>query len=114
MEILAAIAGLEALREQCKVMLYSDSQYIVNGMQEGWAKRWQANNWKRGKSGKALNPDLWQRLLDLCDKHQVEFRWLKGHVGTLENERCDKLAVQAAKRTRLAVDTVYEAGNPAT
>jgi ribonuclease HI len=110
MEILAAIVGLEALKEPCQVALYSDSQYVVNAISKGWAKRWQSNNWMRNKEDKALNPDLWERLLRLCDRHRVTFHWVRGHAGNVENERCDQLAVAAAKGSNLALDEGYEEG----
>jgi len=108
MEILAAIKGLEALKTPCKVRLHSDSQYLVNAMTEGWARRWQAKGWKRNRHDKAVNPDLWEQLLKLCDTHEVEFIWVKGHAGHRENERCDELAVQAAQQSSLPVDEGYE------
>ena len=110
MEILAAIVGLEALKEPCQVALYSDSQYVVNAISKGWAQRWQSKNWMRNKEEKALNPDLWERLLRLCDRHQVTFHWVRGHAGNVENERCDQLAVAAAKGDNLALDEGYEEG----
>jgi ribonuclease HI len=108
MEIMAVIAALEALKEPCRVTLYSDSQYVVNAMAQGWARRWKTNGWKRNQREEAVNPDLWERLLDLCDQHQVEFRWLRGHSGIAENERCDQLAVNAAKQPGLLEDTGYK------
>jgi ribonuclease HI len=108
MEIMAVIAALEALKEPCRVTLYSDSQYVVNAMAKGWARRWKTNGWKRNQREEAVNPDLWERLLDLCDQHQVEFRWLRGHSGIAENERCDQLAVNAAKQPGLLEDTGYK------
>ena len=104
MELMAAIKGLEALKTPCRVTLYSDSNYLVESMTKGWAKRWQANNWKRNKREYALNVDLWQRLLELCEAHDVEFKWTRGHVGTPENERCDALANEAARRPDLPED----------
>ena len=99
MEIMAVIKGLEELQEPCSVSLYSDSQYVVNAISKGWAKRWKANGWKRNSKGeKALNPDLWDKMLDLCGKHEVTFKWVKGHSGNKENERCDSLAVGSALR----------------
>ncbi len=93
MELTGVIVGLAALKEPCKVNLYTDSKYIVDAVNKGWAKKWKANNWKRNAKEKALNTDLWEKLLDLIDKHQVDFNWVKGHAGHPENERCDKLAV---------------------
>ena len=108
MELLAAIAGLEALSERCEVTLYSDSTYLVNAMERGWARKWQANGWRRNKKEKALNPDLWDKILTLCEHHPVQFRWVRGHAGNAENERCDDLATTTAERTDLPPDEVYE------
>lgn len=108
MEILAAIKGLEALKTPCKVRLHSDSQYLVNAMTQGWASRWQANGWKRNRHDKAVNPDLWERLLTLCETHEVQFVWVKGHAGHRENERCDVLAGQALQKGNLPPDEGYE------
>ena len=113
MEIMAAIVGLEALKERCEVTLYSDSEYLVNAMSKGWIQRWQANGWKRNKREKVLNPDLWERLLRLCELHEVQFSWVKGHGGTPENVRCDQLAVQAAQQPDLPVDEGYVSQNHA-
>ena len=108
MEIMAVIVGLEELQEPCSVSLYSDSQYVVNAISKGWAKRWKANGWKRNSKGeKALNPDLWDKMLDLCGKHEVTFKWVKGHSGNKENERCDSLAVDSAKMKELPADSGY-------
>ncbi len=112
MEILAAIAGLEALKESCRVTLYSDSQYVVHAMQKGWALRWQANGWKRNAKEKAINPDLWERLLELCRVHEVKFEWVRGHAGHSENERCDELAKAAARGSELEIDEAYERSSP--
>ncbi len=97
MELRAVIAGLEALKEPCTGMIYSDSQYIVNAINQGWARRWKANGWKRNKKDKAQNPDLWDRLLTLLDQHDFRFTWVRGHAGHPENERCDRLAVEASQ-----------------
>ena len=107
MEIMAAIMGLEALREKCRVMLCSDSEYLVKAMSKGWVRRWRANGWKRNKKDRALNPDLWERLLQLCEHHEVEFRWVMGHAGNAGNARCDELAVQAAQQPNLPIDGGY-------
>jgi ribonuclease HI len=82
---------------------------VVYGIDKGWAKRWRANNWMRTEEEPAINPDLWCQLLDLCNKHEVKFIWVKGHAGNPENERCDQLAIQAASRRNLSTDRVYEA-----
>jgi ribonuclease HI len=107
MEIMAAIVGLEALKRKCQVMLYSDSEYLVKAMSRGWAQRWRAKGWKRSKREKALNPDLWERLLKLCEHHEVQFSWVKGHAGIPENIRCDELAMEAAQQPNLPVDEGY-------
>jgi ribonuclease HI len=110
MELMAAIVGLGALKEKCKVTLYSDSEYLVKAMSKGWAQRWRANGWRRNKREKVLNPDLWERLLQLCDYHEVHFSWVKGHAGTPENIRCDQLAMQAARQLSSPVDEGYVKG----
>jgi ribonuclease HI len=112
MEIFAAIAGLETLKEPCRVIVFSDSQYLVFAIQKGWARRWQANGWWRNKEEKAINPDLWERILNLCEIHQVTFEWLRGHAGQDENERCDELAKAAARRKNLSIDEIYEMTAP--
>lgn len=98
MELTAVISALELLKEVCKVTLYTDSQYVCNAVNLGWAKKWKANGWMRNKKEKALNPELWERLLALCEKHEVSFNWVKGHAGHPENERCDRLAVAEAEK----------------
>jgi ribonuclease HI len=108
METLAAIVALESLTTPCEVTLYSDSKYLVDAMMQGWAARWRANGWYRNKKEKALNPDLWERLLELSKRHEVEFVWVKGHAGNKENERCDVLCKMAAYQSDLPVDLNYE------
>ena len=108
MEMMAAIAALKSLEEKSTVTLHSDSKYLVDAVTKGWAKKWQANGWKRNKKDKAKNPDLWQEMLDLCQQHQVDFVWVKGHAGIPENERCDRLAVVAAKGINLPPDNGYD------
>ncbi len=93
MELMAAIRGLEALKEPCAVTLYSDSKYLVDAITKGWAKGWQKNGWRKADRKPALNVDLWEQLLPLIDKHTVTFVWIKGHSGHPENERCDRMAV---------------------
>jgi ribonuclease HI len=107
MEMLAAIAGLEALASPSVVTLTSDSKYLVDGITKGWARAWRRKNWKKADGKKALNPDLWSILLDLCNRHQVTFVWVRGHDGHPENERCDRLATTAAAREDLPVDEGY-------
>ncbi len=104
MELTAVISALEALKEPCEVILTTDSKYVCDGMQKGWAKKWRANGWVKGDKKPALNPDLWGKLLDLSDKHRITFVWVKGHAGHPENERCDELAVAEYTKRRGAVD----------
>jgi len=108
MELMAVIAGLEALKTPSEVSVITDSKYVSDAVNLGWARRWCANQWKKNKREKALNPDLWEKLLALCDRHQVSFTWVKGHAGHKENERCDRLAVQAANQPDLPPDVPYE------
>ncbi len=98
MEMTAVIVALEALKEQCRVILTSDSKYVIDALSKGWAKKWKANGWRRSGREKALNPDLWDRLLTLTDYHKMQYVWIKGHAGHPENERCDRLAVAAANK----------------
>lgn len=107
MELTAAIRALEALKQPCAVTLMSDSAYVVNGITKKWAKGWRAKGWRR--AGKVVpNWDLWRQLLDLCDRHRVELRWVQGHAGHSENEACDRLAVAAASSPDLPLDPGYE------
>ena len=108
MELTACITGLSHLKNPSKVVLFSDSKYVVDGIMKGWARRWRSNGWMRTKSDPAINPDLWEELLGLYGKHNVEFIWVKGHAGNPENERCDRLANKAAINTGLPADEVYE------
>ncbi len=108
MEMLAAILGLEALSAPCSVTITSDSKYLVDAVTKGWARAWRKKNWKKSDGQRALNPDLWARLLELCDLHQVKFVWVRGHDGHPENERCDQMAVAAAARHALPADEGYE------
>lgn len=108
MELFAVIAGFEALKRPCAVTVYSDSKYVVDAVNKGWARRWRANGWRRNKREKAENPDLWARLLDLIETHSVVFRWVKGHAGDEGNERADALAVAASTGKNLGTDEGYE------
>ncbi len=108
MEIMAVLAGLRSLKEPCRVTLYSDSRYVVNAMSKGWARNWREMGWRKRDKAPALNPDLWAEMLDLSGRHQVEYRWVKGHAGDPENERCDELAVAAASGADLGRDDGYE------
>lgn len=108
MEIFAAIAGLELLKQPCKVTLFSDSQYLVNAIMDGWAVAWRKRDWWRTNKERAVNADLWERLLTLCEMHQAEFRWVRGHAGNPENERCDQLSMEALRQPDLPADEGYE------
>lgn len=98
MELMAVIAGLEALNRSCDVTIYSDSKYFVDAIEKGWAKSWRAKGWVKSDKTKAKNPDLWERVLDLLDNHKVTLVWIKGHAGHPENERCDQMAVEQSKK----------------
>ena len=100
MEMTAVLRALEALKEPCRVVLCSDSKYVIDALSKGWAKKWRANGWKRGDKKPALNPDLWEQLLNAWERHEIEYQWIKGHAGHPENERCDELAVEQAARFR--------------
>lgn len=104
MELLAVIVGLEMLTRPCQVLVVSDSKYVVDAVEKGWVFNWQKKGFKDKK-----NVDLWKRFLAIYPKHQVKFKWIKGHAGHPENERCDALAVAASKQSNLKVDEGYEA-----
>lgn len=104
MELLAVIKGLEALKgEGHTVMVISDSKYVVDAVEKGWLRNWIKKDWK-----KVANVDLWKRYLEVARDHSVKFRWIKGHAGHPENERCDRLAVQSAESGILRIDSGYE------
>ncbi len=98
MELTAAIMGLSALKEPCRVRLVTDSKYVADGITKGWADSWKSNGWRKADKKPALNPDLWEKLLELIDYHEVTIDWVKGHAGHPENERCDRLAVEFYKK----------------
>lgn len=104
MEIMGAIAGLESLKEPCEVSLVTDSQYLVNSIEKGWVQKWKSAGWMRNRKEKALNVDLWERLLAVLAKHQVKFEWVRGHQGHPENEQCDRLAVAASHLPGIPID----------
>lgn len=108
MELMAAIAGLEALTKPCCVTLYSDSQYLVKAFNEHWIEGWMKKGWKRGKNEPVKNVDLWKRLLKAMELHNVTFQWVKGHNGHPMNERCDVLATTAADGVNLLDDIQME------
>ena len=98
MELTAIIEALRALKEQCRVTLTSDSKYALDALQNGWAISWRAKGWRKADKSQALNPDLWEELLSLVEKHEIEYVWVKGHAGHEYNERCDERAqAEAAK-----------------
>ena len=97
MELTAFIEALGLLKEPCEVHFCSDSQYVINGLEKGWAKSWRARGWKKADKSPALNPDLWEKALELAEKHTITYVWVKGHAGHPENERCDQLAVAQSK-----------------
>ena len=98
MELTAVIEGLKALREKCIVTVITASKYVSDGINLGWARSWKANNWRKKDKKPALNPELWDELLSLIDNHVVTVKWIKGHAGHPENERCDKLAVAQSQK----------------
>lgn len=107
MELLAVITGLEALKHNnCEVMVYSDSKYVIDAVTKGWVFDWERKGFKKKK-----NPDLWKRFLSVYKKHQVKFTWVKGHAGNPGNERADQLAVEASQQAHLLTDKGYEFGN---
>lgn len=109
MEMMAAIIALEELQgTRQRIHLYSDSSYLVNGIEKGWAKKWRNNGWSKSDGRAALNSDLWRKLLALLEGLMVEFHWVKGHAGHEQNERCDRLAVAMARQRNLPVDEQYE------
>lgn len=98
MELTAVIKGLQALKEPCIVELYSDSKYVIDALEKGWASKWRANNWIKPDKSPALNPDLWHTLLELTKTHELKYFWVKGHAGHPENERCDEMAVAESRK----------------
>ena len=98
MELTAVIMGLRALKEPCVVELYSDSKYVIDGLQKGWAAGWRKKGWIKSDKKPALNPDLWGELLDLTEKHTLHYHWVKGHDENEKNNRCDQMAVAQWKK----------------
>jgi len=97
MELISVLTALEALREPCEVMLFTDSQYVANAINLGWLESWQKKGWKR-KGGELKNPDLWAKLVPLLETHKVAFEWVKGHADNEYNNRCDEIAVAESKK----------------
>ena len=108
MELMACIVGLSRFKESRSIVLYSDSQYVINGITKGWARNWRIKGWKKSNGQAVLNPDLWEQLLALSERHDVDFRWIRGHTGIPGNERCDQLVKEAASGKHLSIDAVYE------
>ena len=108
MELMAAIAGLEALKKPCEVELFSDSKYLTDAFNQHWIAGWQKRGWKKADKKPVKNIDLWKRLLAAMEMHQVTFKWVKGHDGHPENERCDRLATAAADGNALLEDNISE------
>lgn len=104
MELMGVIKGLDALKEKCRVSVYSDSRYVVDAIEKGWLEKWRSNGWMRTKNEKAKNADLWELLYIRIQFHQVDFNWIKGHNDNPENTVCDKLAVAASKSDNLPED----------
>ena len=100
MELLGVISALELLKARCQVELYSDSKYVIDGITKGWARGWKARGWKKADKSPAKNPELWDRLLNLLDQHDVSFHWVKGHAENPYNNRCDELAVAEWKKLK--------------
>ena len=108
MELMAVVEGLKSLKEKCIVNIYSDSKYIVDAIEQEWIYKWKNLGWKRNKKQKLLNPDLWKKVYDLLQKHEVNLFWVRGHNGHPENERCDFLAVKASQQPNLPADKYFE------
>lgn len=108
MELLAVITALEHLKRPCKVLLHSDSQYVVKAINDGWLEGWIKRGWRKSNKKPVENIDLWKRLLPLLERHDVTFKWVKGHANVRENERCDQLAVDASLGFELKVDEAFE------
>ena len=98
MELTAVIEAMKALKEPCTVQLYSDSKYVIDALSKGWARSWQKKGWIKSDKKPALNVDLWEVLLSLCDRLEVNCHWVKGHADNEYNARCDALAVEERER----------------
>ena len=98
MELTGVITALEALKEPCIVELYSDSKYVLDALEKGWARSWRAKGWIKSDKKPALNPDLWEELLLLTQRHEMRYHWVKGHADNPKNNRCDQLAVEQSKK----------------
>ena len=98
MELTAVIEALKLLKEPCEVTLWTDSKYVADGLGKGWAAGWKKNGWRKADKKPALNPDLWDELLNLNDKHTIKIQWIKGHASHPENEKCDRMAVAQSQK----------------
>ncbi|MBQ2671360.1 MAG: ribonuclease HI [Clostridia bacterium] len=98
MELTALIKALEIVNQKCKINIFTDSKYLCDGINKGWAENWRKNSWKKSDNKPAINPDLWEKLLDLLKNHKYKINWVKGHAGHPENELCDKLATDEIKK----------------
>ena len=108
MELMAAIEALNLLKEPCEVELYSDSKYLTDAINKGWLTSWVKNNWKKADKKSVLNIDLWKKIVELIQIHNVNFIWVKGHAGNEYNEVCDRLAVEAYTNAPVEIDEIYE------
>ncbi len=108
MELLGVIAALETLKEECEVIVVSDSKYVIDAVKLGWLVAWKNNGWCRGKNQPLKNKDLWQRMDAIIPDHIITWQWVKGHAGHPQNERCDELATTAADSNQLAIDQNFE------
>jgi ribonuclease HI len=108
MELMAAIEGLRSLPERSDVMLYTDSRYLADAINLGWVNGWKKRNWRKSTKEKVLNVDLWKALIQQLERHEVTIQWVEGHAGVRENERADRISVQAAQKKGLPIDQGYE------
>ena len=106
MELTGVIEALRLLREPCEVILTTDSRYVCDAVEQGWARSWRKNGWVKSDKKPALNSDLWEVLLDLLEKHRVAFQWVRGHAGHPENELCDRMAVAETAKYKAGGETV--------
>jgi ribonuclease HI len=107
MELMACIEGLKALKQKSDIVVFSDSKYLVDSINEKWIYKWRNNHWMKSKKKQVMNADLWKTLLELVEQHEIEFRWVRGHNIDKNNQRCDFLAKQAAQGQNLPVDTGF-------
>ena len=108
MELMACIEGLRALKQKSTVVVFSDSKYLVDSINNKWIYKWRNEHWVKSRNRKVLNADLWKTLLDLIGQHEIEFRWIRGHNIDKSNQRCDFLAREVADKSNLSVDTGFD------